>query len=102
MGVSCYGKVFRKIRKERKVSLKEAAGDIISPQLLSQFELGKKNVSLSNFDQLLDSVGISLLEFARVLELENRKTSIYENMYENSGGGYFQRLISTKFSFSCQ
>ncbi|WP_233340667.1 helix-turn-helix domain-containing protein [Streptococcus sp. 121] len=98
MGVSCYGKAFRKIRKERKVSLKEAAGDIISPQLLSQFELGKKNVSLSNFDQLLASVGISLLEFARVLELENRKTSIYENMYEKSGGGDFQGIISTKFS----
>ncbi|MBJ6745006.1 helix-turn-helix transcriptional regulator [Streptococcus sp. 121] len=80
------------------MSLKEAAGDIISPQLLSQFELGKKNVSLSNFDQLLASVGISLLEFARVLELENRKTSIYENMYEKSGGGDFQGIISTKFS----
>lgn len=87
MGVSRYGKAFRKIRKERKISLKEAAGDIISPQLLSQFELGKKNVSLSNFDQLLASVGISLLEFARVLELENQDSSKYENMYENSGGG---------------
>lgn len=86
MGVSRYGKAFRKIRKERKISLKEAAGDIISPQLLSQFELGKKNVSLSNFDQLLVSVGISLLEFARVLELENQNSSEYENMYENWGG----------------
>ncbi|MBF8970408.1 helix-turn-helix transcriptional regulator [Streptococcus mitis] len=81
------------------MSLKEAAGDIISPQLLSQFELGKKNVSLSNFDQLLASVGISLLEFARELELEKLESSRYENMYENSGGGYFQRLISKKFSF---
>ncbi len=98
MGVSRYGKAFRKIRKERKISLKEAAGDIISPQLLSQFELGKKNVSLSNFDQLLVSVGISLLEFARVLELENQNSSKYENMYENSGGD-FQRLIPNNFSF---
>lgn len=86
MKVSCYGQAFRKIRKERKVSLKEAAADIISPQLLSQFELGKKNVSLTNFDQLLESIGVSLLEFAQALELEKQLDLEHEKSLKIRGG----------------
>lgn len=89
MKVSCYGQAFRKIRKERKVSLKEAAADIISPQLLSQFELGKKNVSLTNFDQLLESIGVSLLEFAQALELEKQLDLEHEKSLKIRGGGVF-------------
>ncbi|WP_303976906.1 helix-turn-helix transcriptional regulator, partial [Streptococcus danieliae] len=100
MKVSCYGQAFRKIRKERKVSLKEAAADIISPQLLSQFELGKKNVSLTNFDQLLESIGVSLLEFAQALELEKQLDLEHEKSLKIRGGGYFQRLIPNILSAS--
>lgn len=101
MKVSCYGQAFRKIRKEQKVSLKEAAADIISPQLLSQFELGKKNVSLTNFDQLLESIGVSLLEFAQALELEKQLDLEHEKSLKIRGG-YFQRLIPNILSASPQ
>ena len=44
---SCYGQAFRQLRLDRGYSLKEAAGNIISPQMLGVFEHGKSGISLN-------------------------------------------------------
>lgn len=59
-----FGPVFKEFRVTRNLSLKEAAGDIVSPQLLSQFENGKKNISMEKFNRLLISIGVSFTDFA--------------------------------------
>ena len=88
-----YGPTFKKFREARNISLKEAAGDIISPQLLSQFENGKKNVSLEKFSRLLISIGVSFTDFARAFEGDGidivMKT--YHQLLDKVGGGYLVR-----------
>lgn len=58
-----FGQHFRTWRKRRGLSLKEAAGDIVSPQFLSQFERGQKNISLTIFSRLLISIGVDWTDF---------------------------------------
>ena len=52
-----FGATFKYLREARGLSLKEAASDIVSPQLLSQFEKGDKGISLENFAKLLIVIG---------------------------------------------
>ncbi|MBJ6746614.1 helix-turn-helix transcriptional regulator [Streptococcus sp. 121] len=59
-----FGPIFKEFRVARNLSLKEAAGEIVSPQLLSQFENGKKNISMEKFTRLLISIGVSFTDFA--------------------------------------
>lgn len=58
-----FGSHFRFWRERRGLSLKEAAGDIISIQHLSQFELGKKNISITTLSRLLVSIGVDWIDF---------------------------------------
>ncbi|GGE25040.1 helix-turn-helix domain-containing protein [Streptococcus himalayensis] len=53
-----YGQTFRYLREARGFSLKEAAGETISPQHLGRFEKGKSMVSLEHFEHLLQNIGI--------------------------------------------
>ncbi|MGT2756606.1 helix-turn-helix domain-containing protein [Streptococcus ovuberis] len=58
-----FGPHFRSWRERRGYSLKEAAGNILSPQALSQFELGKTTVSIVTFNRLLISIGVEWIDF---------------------------------------
>lgn len=58
-----FGPHFKTWRERRRLSLKEAAGDIITPQALSQFENGNKFVSLANLSRLLLAIGVDWLDF---------------------------------------
>lgn len=58
-----FGPHFKTWRERRRLSLKEVAGDIVSPQLLSQFENGKKAVSLVTLSRLLLSMGLDWDDF---------------------------------------
>ncbi|HFI0237111.1 TPA: helix-turn-helix domain-containing protein [Streptococcus suis] len=60
-----YGAIFKKIREERNISLKEAAGSIITPQALGKFERGETQIKLDNFGRLLISIGVSWYDFIR-------------------------------------
>ena len=44
-----YGKVFKMIRESKNMSLKEVAGDFVTPAQLSRFENGKSNLSVDTF-----------------------------------------------------
>lgn len=57
------GKIFKKIREERGVKLKDAAGTTISARTLIRFEADETSVSLEVFEQLLRNIGICYKEF---------------------------------------
>ena len=63
-----FGLTFKKMRESRGFSLKEAARDIVSPQFLSQFEKGKKGMSIENFSRLLISIGLDWSNFVDFYE----------------------------------
>ena len=44
-----YGEIVYKIRQDRNMSLKEAAGDSITPNNLSRFEKGLASVKVDTF-----------------------------------------------------
>ena len=69
---SCYGKAFRQLRLDRGYSLKEAAGNIISPQMLGVFEHGKSSISLNNFGRLLIRIGATWNDFLSAITMVNR------------------------------
>lgn len=59
-----FGKTFKQLRESRGLSLKEAAGNVVSPQFLSRFEKEEKGISLENFSRLLIVLGIEWQDFA--------------------------------------
>ena len=75
---SIYGKVFKELRLERGVKLKDAAGEVISAQTLRRFEADETSVSLVVFEKLLGSLGIGYIEY--LTELLPRLESDYKEL----------------------
>ncbi|MBP2624230.1 helix-turn-helix domain-containing protein [Streptococcus oricebi] len=69
--LTTYGAAFRKLRQDRGFNLKEAAGDIISPQFLSKFERNQSGITLENFGRLLVRIGASWDDFLNYFEGES-------------------------------
>lgn len=57
------GEVFKKLRTNRHISLKQIATDEVSVSQLSRFESGKSDISLSKFLIALDNLNIEVDEF---------------------------------------
>ena len=75
---SIHGKVFKELRLERGVKLKDAAGEVISAQTLRRFEADETSVSLVVFEKLLGSLGIGYIEY--LTELLPRLESDYKEL----------------------
>ena len=75
---SIHGKVFKELRLERGVKLKDAAGEVISAQTLRRFEANETSVSLVVFEKLLGSLGIGYIEY--LTELLPRLESDYKEL----------------------
>lgn len=75
---SIHGKVFKELRLERGVKLKDAAGEVISAQTLRRFEADETSVSLVVFEKLLGSLGIGYIEY--LTELLTRLESDYKEL----------------------
>lgn len=75
---SIHGKVFKELRFERGVKLKDAAGEVISAQTLRRFEADETSVSLVVFEKLLGSLGIGYIEY--LTELLPRLESDYKEL----------------------
>lgn len=58
-----HGKIFKKFREERRIKLKDAAGDAISARTLIRFEADETSVSLEVFEQLLKNIGICYQDY---------------------------------------
>ena len=53
-----YGKIFKIIRESKNMSLKEVAGDFVTPAQLSRFENGKSNLSVDTFFNCLKNMDV--------------------------------------------
>lgn len=58
-----HGKVFKQIREELGIKLKDAAGDAISVRTLIRFEADETSVSLDVFEKLLVNIGIKYHDY---------------------------------------
>lgn len=58
-----YGETFQRIRKSKKITLKEAAGDSLSVSQLSRFENGKTMIPTNRFFEVLGNIHTSIQEF---------------------------------------
>lgn len=76
-----FGSHFRTWREKRGYSLKEAAGDILSPQALSQFERGKTTVSVVTFNRLLISIGVEWIDF--MVDYAGEQTNTAHKLFVN-------------------
>lgn len=61
--LSNLGNHFRTWRERRGLSLKQASNGIMTVQNLSQFELGKRNITFAVLNQLLLSIGVDWSSF---------------------------------------
>ena len=78
MNKSIHGRLFKKLRLERGVKLKDAAGEVVSVQTLRRFEADETSVSLVVFEKLLGSLGIGYIEY--LTELLPRLESDYKEL----------------------
>ncbi|EMG9623631.1 helix-turn-helix domain-containing protein [Listeria monocytogenes] len=72
-----FGRTFRKIRKQRKLSLKKLAGEEISYSFLATFEREESMISFETLSLLLKKMQLSLDEFF-CLSLTNKAETEYE------------------------
>ncbi len=57
------GRVFHEFRTNRKIPLKQVAGEKISASQISRFERGESDISLSKFLRMLDNMHVEMNEF---------------------------------------
>ncbi|ORP05054.1 helix-turn-helix domain-containing protein [Streptococcus mitis] len=82
-----YGEIIHKIRQDRNMSLKEAAGDVITPNNLSRFEKGLSSIKVDTFFEILSRFNLDELDYAEVLHIKNetskRVMQILNALYKN-------------------
>lgn len=93
-----YGKVFKILREAKKMSLKEVAGDFVTPAQLSRFENGKSNLSVDIFFNCLKRMDVLQGEFSTFYNLyyQNEDVRVSRELnkaIENRNVAYFKRLI---------
>ncbi len=64
------GKLFRKLRKDRGLSLEQVSDKLNSVSFISKFEKGNSNISLHRMERLLNNINVSVEEFFYLRELE--------------------------------
>ena len=58
-----HGNIFKRIREDRGLKLKDVAGDVISTRTLIRFEADETSVTLATFDRLLNNCGIGYIDY---------------------------------------
>ena len=66
-----YGEIIQKIRQDRNMTLKEAAGDVITPNNLSRFEKGLSSIKVDTFFEILNRFNLDKIDYAEVLHIQN-------------------------------
>ena len=69
-----YGEIIQKIRQDRNMTLKEAAGDAITPNNLSRFEKGLATIKVDTFFDLLNRFNLDGEDYAEVLHIKDEDT----------------------------
>lgn len=65
-----WGQTFKYFRESRGFSLKEAAGDLCTPQYLGRFEKGAQKINIELLDDLIARLGINTTDFIMRLHTE--------------------------------
>ncbi|MGX7025393.1 helix-turn-helix domain-containing protein [Vagococcus hydrophili] len=68
------GTLFRKLRKDRGLSLEQVSDELNSVSFISKFEKGNSNISLHRMERLLNNINVSVEEFFYLRELEKNTT----------------------------
>ena len=66
-----YGEIIHKIRQDRNMSLKEAAGDAITPNNLSRFEKGLSIVKVDTFFEILSKLNLDMEDYIEVFKIQD-------------------------------
>ena len=66
-----YGEIIYKIRQDRNMSLKEAAGDAITPNNLSRFEKGLATVKVDTFFEILSRLNLDEEDYVEVFHIQD-------------------------------
>ena len=69
-----YGEIIQKIRQDRNMTLKEAAGDVITPNNLSRFEKGLASVKVDTFFEILSRFNLDAEDYVEVLHIQDDKS----------------------------
>lgn len=93
-----YGKVFKMIRESKNMSLKEVAGDFVTPAQLSRFENGKSNLSVDTFFYCLRRMDVLQGEFFSLFDayFQDQDVRLSSQLYksiETGNIGYFKKQI---------
>lgn len=66
-----YGEIIQKIRQDRNMTLKEAAGDVITPNNLSRFEKGLASVKVDTFFEILSRFNLDGEDYIEVFQIQD-------------------------------
>lgn len=66
-----YGEIIHKIRQDRNITLKEAAGDAITPNNLSRFEKGLATVKVDTFFEILSRLNLDEEDYVEVFHIQD-------------------------------
>lgn len=86
------GSIFKKLRLEKKYSLKQIAEGILSISLLSKFERNESDITITKFFLLIERLNISLEEFNFILN--DFKNSHFENKLIEINHAYSNNNLS--------
>lgn len=78
--MNSYGKVFKMIRESKNMSLKEVAGDFVTPAQLSRFENGKSNLSVDTFFNCIKNMDVLQGEFSTFYNAYYQDEDIHVSM----------------------
>lgn len=93
-----HGSVFRNIRISKQLSLKDVADGVVSLSLLSKFERGECDITLSKFYMLLKKINITLEEYSYMVndyQPQNlgKLIDMVRVAYENNNVKYLEVLV---------
>lgn len=92
------GTLFNNLRKNKKMSLKDVSGDLISLSFISKFERGESEISLSRFLFLLNNLNVTIDEFHHLYqyeypnEIEDLMTKVSINFSKRDISGFKEIL----------
>lgn len=66
-----YGEIIQKIRQDRNMTLKEAAGDTITPNNLSRFEKGLTSIKVDTFFEILSRFNLDEEDYIEVFKIQD-------------------------------
>lgn len=93
-----HGSVFRNIRISKQLSLKDVADGVVSVSLLSKFERGSCDITLSKFYMLLKKINITLEEYSYMVndyqpQNLDKLIDMVRVAYENNNVKYLEVLV---------